>query len=105
MTNALQTRNTFIYAIIILLSLCFILTVGSSVVKEPEGINTLRFGAQAHGILIGAAVDALPLKEDVTYAQALAREFNIVTPEDAMKFASVHPARNKFNFCRCQFDC
>jgi endo-1,4-beta-xylanase len=98
MANASHTRNAFIYAIIILLSLCFILSTGDSVVQEPEGINSLRFGAQARGVLIGAAVVAQPLKEDAAYAHAVAREFNIVTPEDAMKFIPVHPNRHEFNF-------
>ena len=86
------------YAIALFLSLWPFLIAGSSVVEEPAHIDTLRFAAQAHGLFVGTAVGARQLKADPDYASVLAREFNIVTPEDDMKFNSLHPKLNEFNF-------
>ena len=67
----------------------------NTVAQESVLANTLRFSAQTRGFLIGAAVAAQPLKNEGTYSQALAREFNIIVPENAMKFDHcVQAARN-----------
>ncbi len=60
--------------------------------------NTLRSLAQQRGIGIGAAVLAEPLRNDSTYREVLAHEFNLMTPENAMKFKSLHPERDRYNF-------
>jgi endo-1,4-beta-xylanase len=60
--------------------------------------DTLRGLAPSAGINIGAAVDVDALKADAAYAGLLAREFNLLTPENAMKFAVVHPERGRFDF-------
>lgn len=60
--------------------------------------DTLRNLAQAAGIRIGAVVDVAVLNTDAAYAQLLAREFNLVTPENAMKFSAVQPERGRFDF-------
>jgi endo-1,4-beta-xylanase len=60
--------------------------------------DTLRNLARSAGIRIGAAVDVAVLNSDASYARLLAREFNLVTPENAMKFSVVHPQRDRFDF-------
>jgi endo-1,4-beta-xylanase len=60
--------------------------------------DTLRSLAQAAGIRIGTAVNVEALSRDAAYAQLLAREFNLVTPENAMKFSVVQPERGRFDF-------
>ena len=80
-----------------LLLLGAILMPGSIVARGAHDTG-LRVGARAHGLLVGAAVAVGPLKNDVTYARLLARNFNIIVPENGMKFASVHPSRTTFNF-------
>ncbi len=60
--------------------------------------TSLRSLAQKRGISIGAAVGLEPLHNDATYRKVLAREFNVLVPENAMKFAVVHPKRNQYNF-------
>jgi endo-1,4-beta-xylanase len=60
--------------------------------------DTLRALAQSAGILVGAAVDVDVLDKDRAYARLLAREFNLVTPENAMKFSVVQPERGRFDF-------
>lgn len=47
--------------------------------------------------LVGAAVRPTQLSE-TDYASTLAREFNMLEPEDALKWEVVHPARESFDF-------
>jgi endo-1,4-beta-xylanase len=74
------------------------LSTNNAVAQEPALANTLRFGAQARGILIGAEVASQPLENEMRYAQTLAREFNIVVPGNAMKFGPLRPSRAQFSF-------
>jgi endo-1,4-beta-xylanase len=60
--------------------------------------HTLRSLADQRQFLIGAAVAAQPLRSVAAYAETLAREFNIVTPENVMKMESLQPERGVFNF-------
>jgi endo-1,4-beta-xylanase len=48
-------------------------------------------------MLVGAAVRPTQLSE-TDYASTLAREFNMLEPEDALKWEVVHPARESFDF-------
>ncbi len=58
---------------------------------------SLRDAGQMSGILVGAAVRPAALSEPA-YAATLAREFNLVEPEDALKWEVVHPQRDVFDF-------
>lgn len=58
---------------------------------------TLREAAQNSGILIGTAARPAQLSE-AAYASTLAREFNLVEPEDALKWEVIHPEPNSFDF-------
>lgn len=81
-------------AIVILAALVTALTSALPVAAA----DALRDLAQAAGIRFGAAVDVETLNTDAAYAQLLAREFNLVTPENAMKFSVVHPERERYDF-------
>jgi endo-1,4-beta-xylanase len=59
--------------------------------------QTLRQASEHSGILIGAAVNARYLAE-TAYTATLAREFNMVEPEDAMKWSVLRPDRYSFDF-------
>ncbi len=59
--------------------------------------ETLREAASASGLLIGTAVRPAQLSE-AAYASTLAREFNMVEPEDALKWEVVHPEPESFDF-------
>ncbi len=63
----------------------------------PEQSLSLREAAQGVGMLIGAAVRPAQLSE-AAYASTLAREFNMVEPEDALKWEVVHPGPQSFDF-------
>ena len=60
--------------------------------------TALRDLAEPAGFLIGAAVDPAHFA-DSGYGQAVGREFNLVVPDNAMKFAETEPAAHSFNFC------
>jgi endo-1,4-beta-xylanase len=49
-------------------------------------------------IPIGAAVEPDLLESDVAYAETLAREFGSLTPENAMKWALIHPAESDWRW-------
>src|SRR5207244_3859014 len=59
--------------------------------------QTLREQADKRGLLVGAAVEPA-LFAEAPYASTLAREFNMVEPENVMKWGTVRPAQDKFNF-------
>ncbi|HAF21560.1 MAG TPA: hypothetical protein DCK93_01410 [Blastocatellia bacterium] len=61
--------------------------------------QTLRDDADKRRILVGAAVNPA-LFAEVPYASTLAREFNMVEPENVMKWGAIRPAQDKFNFGR-----
>jgi endo-1,4-beta-xylanase len=64
----------------------------------PRTGSGLRDLAGQRGFLVGAAVDPSLLSVDA-YARTLGGEFNLVVPENAMKFAATEPARGQYNFC------
>lgn len=66
----------------------------------PAAADPLRTLAQSAGIHIGAAVNVDILEQDPAYGRLLAQEFNLVTPENALKFSVVQPERGRFDFSR-----
>jgi endo-1,4-beta-xylanase len=58
----------------------------------------LRDLTQRHGLQIGTCVSVHPLRTEPRYAETIVREFNVVTPENALKFVTVRPSRNRYNF-------
>ena len=59
--------------------------------------QTLREYADRAGVLVGAAVEPRLLDEP-EYAATLAREFNMLTAENSLKWGAIRPARGRFNF-------
>ena len=57
--------------------------------------QTLRQQANQSGMLVGAAVNPSLFAEGV-YAATLTREFNMVEPENMMKWGAIRPDRNTF---------
>jgi endo-1,4-beta-xylanase len=80
-------------------TLVLALTTAASCLELGAGVpeHSLREAAQASGLLIGAAVRPAQLSE-AAYASTLAREFNLLEPEDALKWEIVHPAPQTFDF-------
>src|SRR5947209_754254 len=59
--------------------------------------GTLRQAAEARKLLVGTAVFPEGL-QDEAYAGLVAREFNVLTPENAMKWDALHPQPNEWTF-------
>jgi endo-1,4-beta-xylanase len=59
--------------------------------------QTLREEADRIGILVGSAVNPVYLTEPA-YVSTLAREFNMIEPEDAMKWTALRPDERTFDF-------
>ncbi len=78
--------------VFVLATAIFSLGFGAAV---PE--QSLREAAQGAGMLIGTAVRPAQLSEGA-YAATLAREFNMVEPENALKWEVVHPESQSFDF-------
>lgn len=70
-----------------------VLITATGVAQAPA---TLRTAARSH-ILIGAAVRP-SLFSERAYAETLAREFDLVEPEDAMKWSVIRRHEGVFDF-------
>ncbi|MEU9046004.1 endo-1,4-beta-xylanase [Kitasatospora sp. NPDC048343] len=71
--------------------------VTASPAAHAAGSTTLGAAAAGSGRYFGAAVAAGRLG-DSTYSTILDREFNMITPENEMKWDTIEPSRGNFNF-------
>src|SRR5450759_3215201 len=80
-------------------ALSFVLAAAAYCLGFGAGVReqSLREAARGSGLLIGTAVRPAQLSE-AAYASTLAREFNMLEPEDALKWEVVHPDRQSFDF-------
>src|SRR5882724_7569922 len=83
----LRSALNVIFAFILLVT-----TSGGSCLAQ-----SLRDHADRVGMLVGTAVNPSKFTES-EYAATLAREFNMVEPENVMKWGAIRPAQDKFNF-------
>jgi len=66
--------------------------------NPPPNTVTLAQNAAKHGLKVGAAADSQFLVSDSTYASVLGSEYNELTAENEMKFASVAPTSPTENY-------
>lgn len=59
---------------------------------------SLRELASARSLLVGAAVDNGAFIADANFRSVLANQFNSVTPENVLKFVTVHPKPGTYDF-------
>ncbi|GAB7018301.1 endo-1,4-beta-xylanase [Halostagnicola bangensis] len=59
---------------------------------------TLRKIADERGFTIGGAIDPDALRVDPSYWKTASREFNAVTPENALKMGPLRPSRHAYDF-------
>ena len=74
------------------------MSAASEPTSKPVQPLPLRDLASRRGLLIGAAVAPKPLRDDPQYGATLAREFNLLPTENALKFRNTHPERDKYTF-------
>lgn len=60
---------------------------------------SLRDYATQRNICIGAAIMPEHL-EEIEYAKTVAKEFNILVPENHLKWSYVHPGKNRYDFSK-----
>lgn len=89
-------RRRFITATMGALAVAPLLRVGPAV--ADEAFQPLRSVAAEHGLSFGFAVDPAPLANDPVYQDVVARHAGIVVPENALKWAQVHPAQDRYDF-------
>src|SRR5712691_10928123 len=89
-------RGMTVILLLLLLASCG--TQIPSIRVTPTAPLSLRSLAQARGISIGTAVNIQTLRSDAQYRDTLSREFNMVTPENSMKFAFIHPSPEVYSF-------
>jgi endo-1,4-beta-xylanase len=73
-------------------------TKSSGSTGEKSSPTSLRYLAEKRDFGIGAAVEMEPFENDANYRKVLAREFNILVPENQFKFEYVHPKTNGYDF-------
>src|ERR1035438_10835240 len=71
----------------------FAIVIATAATPPP----TLRDTANHSNVLVGAAIRPILLPEPA-YSATLAREFNLVEPEDAMKWWTVRQKEDAFDF-------
>jgi endo-1,4-beta-xylanase len=76
------------------LALILAICCGLALAHPSAGLRDLA-GSR---IRIGAAVDEDALSSDPVYRETLAREYDSLTPENAIKFEVVHPAPFRYDF-------
>lgn len=65
----------------------------------PATSPSLRDLAAPRGLRIGSALAPNPLRTEARYRETAARELSILTPENQLKWATVHPQRDVYDFC------
>ncbi|MET8983528.1 non-reducing end alpha-L-arabinofuranosidase family hydrolase [Streptomyces sp. NPDC004539] len=95
----LRTRQPALLGALVAVTLLAGGTAATAVPDDAPALKASTLGAQAaqSGRYFGAAVAAYKLS-DSTYSTILNREFNQVTAENEMKWQTVEPSRNSFNF-------
>jgi endo-1,4-beta-xylanase len=71
-------------------------TLETKILVKNKTALPLRAWAQKHDVHIGAAAANKILRENPQYGPVLAREFSILTPENAMKMGPMRPTRDTF---------
>jgi len=79
------------------LSTALLVTLVPVLLTDVSLAQSLREQADKSGMLIGTAVNPFRFIE-APYAATLAREFNMIEPENSMKWSAIRPTRESFNF-------
>lgn len=98
----MKFRSFIAYILVMLAIVLAIATTSTATNSKPQHTDSpaesLRLLAAKRDFLIGTAVQTGPLKNEVLYREVLAREFNILMPENHTKFWRLHPERYRYDF-------
>jgi endo-1,4-beta-xylanase len=94
--NSTASRRGFILGSLSLL-LCAPF-MGSRLSFAAAPFSPLRQLAKDKGIAFGFAVDPKKLDADATYRDVVARQADILVPENALKWQTVHPEPERYDF-------
>src|SRR5690349_23375753 len=99
MTDRTQPRGRRRLLSLVSTGVTAVAVAGAAVLLPGQALAASTLGAQAatSGRYFGTAVAAGKLG-DSTYATILDREFNMITPENEMKWDTTEPSRGNFNF-------
>jgi endo-1,4-beta-xylanase len=89
--NAKMITRTVIIVFVVEFLLCVLASALSGSRSNPNA--TLR----NNKVLVGAAVDPTFLTEP-QYAHTVAQQFSMIEPENAMKWWTIHPRKNEYDF-------
>jgi endo-1,4-beta-xylanase len=67
----------------------------TSVAAAPMSLRDL---AERRGLSLGTAVDDDALQREADYLRTLATQFNLIEPENVMKWETLHPAPDRYDF-------
>jgi endo-1,4-beta-xylanase len=66
--------------------------------QTSNGAGSLKVHAAARGLLTGCAVNASLFREDEGFRNLLAEQYNIVVPENCLKWNILRPTAESYNF-------
>jgi endo-1,4-beta-xylanase len=92
--EAKMKKKSLYLFFIVLLSTCIILIYN----EKFHTKDSLRKVADKNNIKIGTAVNAYGFFKDKKYRNLIKEEFNAITLESELKFVSVHPQRERYDF-------
>jgi endo-1,4-beta-xylanase len=93
MSGGIMSYRLLTAAVAVLAAIC----VASPAPAAPP-IPTLRAKADFRHLHIGTAVRAAPLATDATYPRYVSAQFNSVTPDGALEWNHVEPARGAYDW-------
>ena len=63
----------------------------------------LRQAAAARGVFVGSAANYGYIHDNSDYATVLAKQYDLITAENACKWSATEPEENQFDFSQCDF--
>jgi len=66
--------------------------------QATTGPGSLKAHAAARGLLAGCAVNAKLFRDDEAFRNLLAEQYNIVVPENCLKWGTLRPTADTYNF-------